>query len=124
MSGIKKPFFRLGGFKMATKQVDHREACPVRSGQYLLVICAAVALAVVCAPASKAQIILGPTISMVNLTNNQTIIVGDKISALAAIIKPTRSTSRQSWRTAILAFGSAARSSQVARQWISISVTK
>jgi hypothetical protein len=78
MSGIKKPFFRLGGFKMATKQVDHREACPVRSGQYLLVICAAVALAVVCAPASKAQIILGPTISMVNLTNNQTIIVGDK----------------------------------------------
>ena len=75
MSGIKKLLIYLSGFKTT---INLREACPVHARQYSLILCGAIALAVMCAPASEAQIILGPTISMANLTNNQTIIVGDK----------------------------------------------
>lgn len=49
-----------------------------RSRQYLSIICAAIAFAVTYAPASQAVIILGPSVNMTNLINNQTLIVGDK----------------------------------------------
>jgi hypothetical protein len=63
----------------AMKRVDPSEACSVCFPRYLLVICAAIALAVAYAPASQAQIITGPTISLANLTNGQDLIVGDKV---------------------------------------------
>lgn len=44
-----------------------------------LIVCAAVALAVAYAPCTEAQmVVLGPSISMANLTNGQDLIVGDK----------------------------------------------
>ena len=63
---------------MAITRVDHRVVRGVFSWQYPLLICAAVALALAYAPASKAQIILGPSVSLADLTNGQDIIVGDK----------------------------------------------
>jgi hypothetical protein len=50
----------------------------MKAREYLLLICVAVALTLTYAPASEAQIILGPGISLTNLTNGQDIIVGDK----------------------------------------------
>lgn len=44
----------------------------------LCAICVVTALAVTSAPVSQAQIVDGPTVSMANLTNGQTIVVGDK----------------------------------------------
>jgi hypothetical protein len=50
-----------------------------RFGQHLLVICAAVILAVAYAPASNAQIVIGPTVSLASLTNvGGDVLVGDK----------------------------------------------
>jgi hypothetical protein len=63
---------------MAIKQVDHRVVRGVCSRRYLLLTCAAVALALAYAPTSRAQIILGPSISLADLTNGQDLIVGDK----------------------------------------------
>ena len=63
---------------MAITRVDHRVVRGVFSWQYPLLICAAVALALGYAPTSKAQIILGPSVSLADLTNGQDIIVGDK----------------------------------------------
>jgi hypothetical protein len=51
----------------AIQRIDHR-----------LLICVAAAFALTYAPASKAQIILGPAISLADLTNGQDLIVGDK----------------------------------------------
>jgi hypothetical protein len=63
---------------MAITRVDHRVVRGVFSWQYPLLICAVVALALGYAPTSKAQIILGPSVSLADLTNGQDIIVGDK----------------------------------------------
>jgi hypothetical protein len=61
------------------RQFDNRTVCRVRGGQLLSIICAAVALAVACAPDSKAQTILGPSVSLASLTNSGAdLIVGDK----------------------------------------------
>ena len=49
-----------------------------KATQHLSAICAAVALAVMFTPASEAQIVLGPTVSLASLTNGQDLIVGDK----------------------------------------------
>ena len=49
-----------------------------RATRYLFAICVAVALAVAHAPASQAQIVLGPTVNLADLTNGQDLIVGDK----------------------------------------------
>lgn len=49
------------------------------AGRHLLIICVVAAFAaVVYAPDSGAQIVIGPTINLANLTNGQTIVVGDK----------------------------------------------
>ena len=50
----------------------------VFSWQYPLLLCTAVALALAYAPASRAQIVLGPSISLSDLTNGEDLIVGDK----------------------------------------------
>jgi hypothetical protein len=75
MSTIKELLFQMNVFK----RVDHRKACPIRSGRDLLVICAIAALAAAYAPASDAQIIIGPTVSLASLTNvGGDVLVGDK----------------------------------------------
>ena len=50
----------------------------MKTMQYSLLICAAVALILTCEPASQGQIILGPSVSLANLTNGEDLIVGDK----------------------------------------------
>src|SRR6266478_4355973 len=66
--------------KMSTiKRDDHRTPSSVRFGQFLLVTCAIVVLALAYAPASEAQIIIGPTVSLASLTNTGgDVVVGDK----------------------------------------------
>lgn len=59
-------------------QLERRNFRSFRAERCLSIICAAVAVAVAHAPDSKAQIVMGPTISLASLTNGQTIVVGDK----------------------------------------------
>jgi hypothetical protein len=68
----------VGRRPAAIERVDHRGACPGRRGQYLSLICAAIAFAASFSPVSNAQIVLGPTVSLASLTNGQDLIVGDK----------------------------------------------
>jgi len=77
MSTIEKFLFYADGFgKMTIKRITQRMPC---SGQYLLVICAAVALSVAYTPVSNAQIVIGPTVSLASLTNvGGDVLVGDK----------------------------------------------
>lgn len=49
-----------------------------RTGRTFSIICAAVAFAAASAPESRAQIVIGPSISLADLTNGETIVVGDK----------------------------------------------
>jgi PEP-CTERM motif-containing protein len=63
---------------MAMKRVDHRSILGTSSKRFFLLFSAAIALAMVYAPASDAQIVLGQSINLTNLTGNETIIVGDK----------------------------------------------
>jgi len=61
------------------KRGAHRRIYSVCSGQYLLAICVIVALAVAYVPASEAQIVIGPTVSLASLTNTGgDVLVGDK----------------------------------------------
>src|SRR6266404_5614103 len=60
------------------KRGAYRRIYSVCSGQYLLAICVIVALAVAYVPASEAQIVIGPTVSLASLTNGGDLIVGDK----------------------------------------------
>src|SRR6266478_6383836 len=79
MSTIIKLSSYTSGFRMATSRDKHREGCRVRAGHYLLAICAMVALAVAYTPASEAQIVIGPTVSLASLTNTGgDVVVGDK----------------------------------------------
>jgi hypothetical protein len=58
------------------KRVDRRTAC---SGRHLSVICAVIAFALLYAPVSRAQIVIGPTVSLASLTNvGGDVLVGDK----------------------------------------------
>ena len=60
-------------------RVDHRKLYGFRAGQYLSIICAAVALAVACTPSTQAQLILGSSVSLATLTNSGgDLLVGDK----------------------------------------------
>jgi PEP-CTERM motif len=68
----------MGGDMVAMKRVDHRKPCGVCVRRGVFFVCAALALAIGYTPASKAQIILGPSISMASLTNGGDILVGDK----------------------------------------------
>jgi hypothetical protein len=75
MSTIKELLLYTSEFK----RVDHRKACPLRSGRLFFVICAVAALALAYAPSSKAQVIIGPTVSLASLTNvGGDVLVGDK----------------------------------------------
>ena len=61
------------------KRGAHRRIYSVCSGHYLLAICVIVALAVAYVPASEAQIVIGPTVSLASLTNTGgDVVVGDK----------------------------------------------
>jgi hypothetical protein len=56
----------------------YRGVSHLGSGRYLLIICAAVALAVAYGPVTRAQT-FGPSYSLTSLTNGGTILVGDKL---------------------------------------------
>jgi hypothetical protein len=71
-------FRRDQGVARNFDQINKQMACRFHAGQYLSIICAAVALTLAYAPMSKAQIVIGPSTSLANLTNGETIIVGDK----------------------------------------------
>ena len=64
---------------VGNKWVDRREGSSIRPQRYLLFLCTTIFLAVACAPVSRAQIVLGPTVSLASLTNSgQNLVVGDK----------------------------------------------
>ena len=64
---------------VGNKWVDRREGSSIRPQRYLLFLCTTIVLAVACAPVSRAQIVLGPTVSLASLTNSgQNLVVGDK----------------------------------------------
>src|SRR5260221_7675550 len=59
-----------GIFSWNSKRID---------GRYLFITCAIIALAVSYAPASNAQIVIGPTVSLASLTDvGGDVLVGDK----------------------------------------------
>src|SRR6266403_1249183 len=79
MRTIKKLFSFTSELRVVAKRGKRREVSSVRSGQYLLAICAIVALAVAYAPAASAQVVIGPTVSLASLTNaGGDVLVGDK----------------------------------------------
>src|SRR5882724_6000584 len=79
MSIIKELFPHTSEFRMTTNRGKRQAVCPVRYGWHLLVLCSIVALAVTYAPASEAQIVIGPTVSLASLTNvGGDVLVGDK----------------------------------------------
>ena len=59
-------------------RAGHRRISQLCAGRYLLIICAAVVLAMACALGTRAQT-LGPSFSLTTLTNDGTILVGDKL---------------------------------------------
>jgi PEP-CTERM motif len=63
---------------MGMKRVDHQGVLGTSSKRFLLLVSAAITLFIAYAPASHAQIVLGQSINLTNLTGNETIIVGDK----------------------------------------------
>ena len=69
---------RRNFFMRVDREVAHRKVRMKRIARYLVIVSAAV-LAVAYTPTSEAQLlILGPSISLANLTNGEDLIVGDK----------------------------------------------
>jgi len=62
-----------------SKSIDERKGCRVRAARNLSIICSVAALAVTCVPGARAQIVIGPTVSLASLTNvGGDVLVGDK----------------------------------------------